>query len=120
MREEETDREATVDELLARDGDDCLPAPVGIAGGGRGRLLADAMLAVEERAGSYGDVEDCFERVARLWTAYGCAIGGEALEARDVANMMVLLKVARNDRAGHRDNWVDMAGYAACGAEVDE
>jgi len=47
-----------------------------------------------------------------------------AVEPRDVANMMILLKVARNNHAhpddpGHRDNWVDIAGYAACGAEVD-
>lgn len=43
-----------------------------------------------------------------------------AVCARDVANMMVLLKVARNKASWHRDNWVDIAGYAACGAEVDK
>ena len=34
--------------------------------------------------------------------------------------MMILLKVSRNRRLGVRDNWVDIAGYAACGAECEE
>lgn len=83
---------------------------------GRERLLRDAARVVcGERSEAYGAVEDCFGSIADMWAAYLA----HPITARDVANMMVLLKVARNARPGHRDNWVDIAGYAACGAEVD-
>ena len=37
----------------------------------------------------------------------------------DVANMMVLLKIARaKENPKHMDNWVDMAGYATCAGEI--
>lgn len=82
----------------------------------RKRLLEDAMEVVCcDREMTYGFVEDNFWDIARMWGVYL----GVDLERRDVANMMVLLKVARNSAPGHRDNWVDIAGYAACGAEVD-
>ena len=88
----------------------------------RSRLLEDARKVVCcDREIKYGFVEDNFWDIARMWGVYL----GVDLERRDVANMMILLKVARNNHAhpddlGHRDNWVDIAGYAACGAEVDE
>lgn len=82
----------------------------------RGKLLEDAKKIVcGERAEQYGDVESCFSTIGHLWTSY---LGSE-ISARDVSNMMVLLKIARNKSGGHRDNWVDIAGYAACGAECD-
>ena len=38
----------------------------------------------------------------------------------DVAAMMALLKLARvAEGHGKTDNWVDLAGYAACGAEIE-
>ena len=36
----------------------------------------------------------------------------------DVAMMMALLKVARIKAGGTDDSFVDLAGYAACGAEI--
>ena len=34
--------------------------------------------------------------------------------------MLALLKIARiRSGNGKEDNWVDLAGYAACGAEVE-
>lgn len=38
----------------------------------------------------------------------------------DVAAMLALLKIARI-ASGHAkaDNWVDLAGYAACGGEIE-
>jgi len=41
-----------------------------------------------------------------------------ALNSEDVANMMILFKVARNSANSKDDNWIDIAGYAACGGEV--
>ena len=82
----------------------------------REKLLADAKKIVcGERNKQYGSIEDNFGLIANLWTVYT----GVEIEARDVANMMILLKIARNNQKLHRDNWVDIAGYAACGAECD-
>lgn len=82
----------------------------------RKHLLQDALKTVcKDRADDYGSLESNFDDIAELWTVYL----GVNVKRRDVANMMVLLKVARNSTPGHRDNWVDIAGYAACGAEVD-
>lgn len=79
-------------------------------------LLADAGAAVlGGREEAYGSAEDSFSRIASFWGAY-LAVD---IAPRDVANMMVLLKVARNARGGHRDNWVDIAGYAACGSAAE-
>lgn len=84
----------------------------------RDRLLDDAKTTLSERGASYGGIEDNFGVIAEMWGAYlGKAV---ALDASDVANMMILLKVSRNRRLGVRDNWVDIAGYAACGAECEE
>ena len=82
----------------------------------RKHLLQDAIRTVcKDRADEYGDMGSNFGDIAELWAVYL----GVKVEPRDVANMMILLKVARNGTPGHRDNWVDIAGYAACGAEVD-
>ena len=71
-----------------------------------------------ERQDQYGNPEDNFERIADLWGAYlNCDV---MLQAADVANMMILLKIARiATGTGKDDNWVDIAGYAACGGEID-
>ena len=45
----------------------------------------------------------------------------DVLDSVDVAAMMVLLKVARiNPEEPHPDNWIDIAGYAACGGELND
>lgn len=65
---------------------------------------------------TYGSVEDNFERIATLWSVYL----DTAVTALDVAMMMVLLKIARVSTGGfnHYDNYVDVAGYAACAYEI--
>ena len=78
-------------------------------------LLESALRATTERGVEYGKPEDNFSTIARLWRAYL----GVAVNAQDVAMMMVLFKVARAKSApGHGDNLVDIAGYAACAAEL--
>lgn len=69
-----------------------------------------------ERQESYGDAEDNFQTIATLWETYlkatGCAV---LIDSKDVAMMMILLKVARASVPGiHLDNYIDIAGYAAC------
>lgn len=69
-----------------------------------------------ERELDYGKPEDNFERIAKLWNAYR----DDSFTPKDVAIMMALLKVARI-RGGHKDdNFVDLAGYAACAGELDD
>lgn len=68
-----------------------------------------------DRAVDHGGLEDNFARISELWSVYL----GTLVDAHDVANLMVLLKVARaKGNPRHADNWVDMAGYAACGGEL--
>lgn len=66
---------------------------------------------------TYGNVEDNFERIATLWSVYL----DTAVTPIDVAMMMVLLKTARVSTGGvsHYDNYVDIAGYAACAYGID-
>ena len=69
----------------------------------------------------YGGPEDNFAVIAELWETYLYASTGEcvSLSSRDVAAMMVLLKIARAANSTKADHWVDIAGYAACGGEID-
>jgi len=40
-------------------------------------------------------------------------------EAQEAVAMMILLKLARmKGNPSYADNWVDIAGYAACGGEI--
>lgn len=68
----------------------------------------------KDRENTYGKPEDNFKLIAELWSTYiGAKIG-----PRDVAVMMILLKTARAKNSNHDDNFVDIAGYAACAAEI--
>jgi hypothetical protein len=83
-------------------------------------ILTAATEAVKRRNLNYGNPEDNFARIAVLWNAW-LSIRKEPvspLTAVDVAIMLGDVKKARlaNDST-HEDSWVDLAGYAACGAE---
>lgn len=68
------------------------------------------------REQDYGSPERNFETIAGLWTIYT----GHAISALDVAMMMCLLKIARvKNGGGSGDSYVDLAGYAACGGEIN-
>ena len=83
----------------------------------RKEILDTAIKTVcEERQDSYGKPEDNFAIIAGLWSGY---LGDVMLEAEDVAIMMILLKIARIQTGTFKpDNYIDIAGYAACAAEV--
>lgn len=82
----------------------------------RKECLEQAMACVcGQRDQEYGKPEDCFERIASLWSAYL----NHVVNAHDVGAMMILLKVARfKSNPMHLDSAVDCAGYAACMAET--
>lgn len=84
----------------------------------RGETLDTAKAAVTaDRQATHGAPEDTFGLIARLWSARL----GINLRPDQVAVMLIDLKTARAwGNPGHADNWIDMAGYAACGAELSE
>ncbi|MDD8022387.1 MAG: DUF6378 domain-containing protein [Paracoccaceae bacterium] len=80
----------------------------------RAAVLDLARQAVlRDRAATHGAPEDTFGLLAGLWSARL----GISLSPAQVAILLIDLKTARAwGNPGHADNWVDMAGYAACGA----
>jgi len=82
----------------------------------RGNLLDIAKAYItKDRQSDHGDAEDNFTRIAQYWSVHL----GTPVKAHDVAVMMALLKVARiKQNPNHIDNWVDGAGYFACGGEI--
>ena len=77
-------------------------------------LKAAAECVCGSREEDYGSPEDNFAVIAALWTAYT----GTDVTPKDVAMMMALLKIARAKAGSKPDTYVDLAGYAACGAEI--
>lgn len=86
----------------------------------RATCLDTAKAAVSQRPKAYGEPEDNFTRIALLWNAYFRARDKDVIVSLgDVATLMCLMKIARlANSPGHADSWIDLAGYAACGAEV--
>lgn len=73
-----------------------------------------------QRQQDYGNPENNFALIARLWTVW-MNRAEITFTAKDVAMMMALLKVARiRTGKGTRDSYVDLAGYAACAGEIVE
>lgn len=80
-------------------------------------LEAAEKCVCHDRQDTHGRPEDSFGAIADLWTAY-LDIGREITPV-DVAQMMILLKVARaKGNQKHQDNRIDVAGYAACAGEI--
>lgn len=77
-------------------------------------LKAAAECVCGSREEDYGSPEDNFGVIAALWTAYT----GTDVTPKDVAMMMALLKIAHAKAGSKPDTYVDLAGYAACGAEI--
>lgn len=78
-------------------------------------LDAAAQAVTVDRAATHGQPEDTFGAIARVWSARL----GVTLRSDQVAVMLVDLKTCRAwGNPFHSDNWVDMAGYAACGGEL--
>lgn len=80
-----------------------------------------------DREKTYGHPSKNLKTIAQMWTAYLIAAnaidpeGGAEITPKDVAALMMLVKVARfaND-PDHRDNLVDICGYAALIERCDE
>jgi hypothetical protein len=87
----------------------------------RGEILQTAHDAIHgDRNIHYGTPTENFERIAELWSSYlrfRQNRGFHNIMGSDVAQMMILLKVARGVNNMTQDTAVDIAGYAACGWE---
>ena len=80
-------------------------------------LQAAKEIVTSDRENIYGSPEDNFELIANLWSDYLCCEVGSI----DVANMMILLKVARAATGKfNADNYIDIAGYAACACGIGD
>ena len=94
----------------------------------REAVLQAAITAVTgDRNNTYGDPWDDFKRTSDALTAMGYRHSNEktgvfeALRPHDIAVIQVMVKLSRLTHTPvKRDSWVDVAGYAACGAEVAE
>lgn len=89
----------------------------------RARVLELARECVcSDRQAQYGSPENNFALIATFWGLYleeKLQLTEVAIEAEDVAMMMALLKIARCTTGQVKlDNYVDLAGYAACGGEI--
>jgi hypothetical protein len=74
-------------------------------------MIEEAKNIVEgKRNDDYGNINDSFQRIAGLWSAYT----GFTITKYDVAKMMMLLKISRAKNGNHRDSYVDIVGYVEC------
>ncbi len=75
-----------------------------------------------DRDRQHGDKVKNFQNIATIWNAYlGIAEKrmGRPLDARDVGNMMALMKVARQFSGEvNMDDFIDACGYLACAGEI--
>lgn len=68
-----------------------------------------------DRASSYGDAQQSFQRIADLWTP----LLGKKITAMDVARCMIAMKLSRSITSKKRDNWVDVVGYAPLASDIE-
>lgn len=88
----------------------------------RERCLDEAKKIVcSDRNEQYGEPENNFDVISEYWAAYlnSKYKVGVPLDSGDVAYMMVLFKMGRitTAKAYKEDNYIDLAGYAACAME---
>ena len=82
----------------------------------REEILRDAdALVTGSRQAAYGPPSLAFGRIARYWSVYL----DRTVSADDVAELMVLLKIARTQHGPYNlDSYVDQCGYAALAGEL--
>ena len=91
-----------------------------------------------DRRDSYGEANASFKRIADYWNAYLCHkrdivddsareedlpyefLSGAYLTNRDVAMLMILFKIAREENKHKHDNLADIIGYAVLADQMEE
>jgi Domain of unknown function (DUF6378) len=73
----------------------------------------------KDRNATHGEPEDSFGLIAELWSVTLRHKLAAPLTGWEVAALMTQLKVARLIlNPTNADNWIDGAGYLACGSEL--
>ena len=87
----------------------------------RNDILLQASKCVSgDREEDYGSPEQNFKVISMLWSVYLQRTPRSYINEVDVAAMLALLKIARIASGNAKsDNWIDLAGYAACGGELE-
>lgn len=80
---------------------------------------ADEVAGVD-RSRDYGHPYENHKRIADIWSVQLGPKLNKPIEPREVALMMVGLKLAREVNAPKRDNLVDAAGYVKCVDMIDQ
>jgi elongation factor P--beta-lysine ligase len=87
-------------------------------------LLTAASAALAQKGDQHGDTEASFTMIAELWTVYikhvAIIRGWTEVDSSDVAQMMVMLKIARSAYGSGDDNYVDAAGYTGIAGMLQE
>jgi hypothetical protein len=94
--------------------------------GGEHVTRADVLHEAEKivngnRLEQYGEPEDNFKKISGLWEEYLTDKNGNesvSIEPYDVAIMMILLKTGRIGHIPNLDDYIDIAGYAACAGAI--
>ena len=91
-----------------------------------------------DRRSDYGEANASFKRIADYWNAYLCHkrdkidnaaheedlpyefLRGAYLTGRDVAMLMILFKIAREENKHKHDNLADIIGYATLADNMEE
>jgi hypothetical protein len=92
-------------------------------------LLTANCLVNGDRNAQYGEPNQDFQRTADLWNVLlnarleylirNAKEWSNAITPSMVAEFQILLKLSRNTHQKKLDNWIDIAGYAACGADCE-
>lgn len=108
------------DEWIKKSGEPITPSNAYI----RAQFLDEVeKLVCKDRNVTHGDAEDNFRVIADLWNVYlrnsKGADNTDDLNNKDVAIMMCLFKISRlMTNVNNMENWLDLAGYAACGGGI--
>jgi|DEB3_MinimDraft_2_1074329.scaffolds.fasta_scaffold00164_10 hypothetical protein len=84
-------------------------------------ILQEAdQIAGENRSRDYGHPYTNHTRIAAFWSIQLEQILKRPILPREVALMMIALKLAREIETPKVDNLIDIAGYVKCVAMIDE
>lgn len=78
-------------------------------------LIQNLGATLKQRGKSYGSMLENHQRIADIWSV----VLEKKVTPEQVALCMAGVKMARLIQSpDHEDSWLDLAGYAACGAEI--
>lgn len=89
-------------------------------------ILYKALYITNNRVENYGDPVENLDNIAKLWNTYikskkiNILSNENLLTSKDVAMMMILLKISREIHMPKEDNLIDIAGYCRLASAIEE